>query len=179
MPPENGKGTPKECVSTSATSNLHTYFLRRSAIKFFLTKKLQLHIGRGGTRNAGSGMPGAGPCQDAPSLFVGSCGANGGRSDNKPVASFSSRRQYGRLRCRPSEVGQGAWGREAVTERGAGIGTLLGALSSSPVFAVSRSERPGAGASLPAMAGTGRYGDAGHKTRNARRRTPSGRAALI
>ena len=71
-------------------------------------------------------------CQDAPSLFVGSCGANGGRSDNKPVASFSSRRQSGRLRCRPSEVGQGAWGREAVTERGAGIGTLLGALSSFP-----------------------------------------------
>ena len=32
MPPENGKGSPKECVSTKATADLHTYFLRRFAI---------------------------------------------------------------------------------------------------------------------------------------------------
>ena len=32
MPPENGKGSPKECVSTNATADLHTYFLRRFAI---------------------------------------------------------------------------------------------------------------------------------------------------
>ena len=31
---------PNECVSTSATADIHTYFLRRSAIKFtFLLKK--------------------------------------------------------------------------------------------------------------------------------------------
>ena len=35
---------PKECVSISATSDLHTYFLRRSAIKFsFLLKKKTTH----------------------------------------------------------------------------------------------------------------------------------------
>ena len=75
-----------------------------------------------------TGTIGAEPCWGASSLSVGICGANGGHSGNDPVPSFSYRCQSGRLRCRPSEVGQGAWGREAVTERGTGRGTLLGAL---------------------------------------------------
>ena len=68
----------------------------------------------------------------APSLSVGICGANGGWSGNEPVLSFSSHRQSGRLRCRPSEVGRGRWGREAVTERFAGSGTIFGELSYFP-----------------------------------------------
>ena len=38
------KGTLKECVSTSATADLHMYFLLRSAIKFtFLQEKTRTH----------------------------------------------------------------------------------------------------------------------------------------
>ena len=39
IPQEKGKGTPEECVSIIAISDLHTYFLRRSVINnFFLLK---------------------------------------------------------------------------------------------------------------------------------------------
>ena len=38
------KGTPKECVSTNATSDIQTYFLLKSAIKFLLTKEQQPQI---------------------------------------------------------------------------------------------------------------------------------------
>ena len=35
------------------------------------------------------------------------------------------------------------------------------------ILSLGRSERPGYGASLPAISGTERYADAGHRTRNA------------
>ena len=46
MPPENGKvkkGTPKGCVSTSATADLHTYFLLRSAKTITFLQKKTMH----------------------------------------------------------------------------------------------------------------------------------------
>ena len=36
---KNEKGTPKECVSTSATADIHTYLLCTSAIKFTLLQE--------------------------------------------------------------------------------------------------------------------------------------------
>ena len=109
MPPEKGKGTKrnvKECVSTSATYDLHTYFICRSATKKnFLTKKKHPHIEQGGAQVAARGTLGAGSCWGAPYLFVGSYGANGGQSGYNMVLYFSSRRQSGLLRCRPSEFG--------------------------------------------------------------------------
>ena len=45
------KLTPKECVSTSATADLPTYFLRRSAIKFCLLLQNNNHASTSRTPN--------------------------------------------------------------------------------------------------------------------------------